>query len=107
MIRNTVNAREVIGVGFPPEEGTKLADNLLAREKLDWEELEITLRGCAPGLLISAFFNGFLQRIADQKPDLLNHARTIQWTVDYPFQKENVSRWMHDFKPHNDNGQES
>lgn len=99
-----IHARGIVGSGFPPEEGTHLADNLLQRKGVDWAQLQIDLRGCPAGLLISAFFNGFLQRIVDKDPSLLDKAREIQWQLDYPFQKENIGRWMHGFRPHTDNG---
>lgn len=100
----TIHARGIVGAGFPPEEGTHLADDILKRKSIDWAQLHIDLRGCPAGLLISAFFNGFLQRIVDKNPALLEKARRIHWQLDYPFQKENISRWMHGFRPHDDAG---
>ncbi|MCI0420805.1 MAG: hypothetical protein L0312_16520 [Acidobacteria bacterium] len=94
-----VNAREIIGTRFPPEEGEKLADALM-REHDDWSCLIVDLRRCPPSLLISAFFNAFLQKVYEERPDLLRAAREIEWQLAYPFQTDNVKTWVADFKPY-------
>ena len=94
-----VNAREFVGNGFPPDEGKKFADALLSRENVPWRDLEIDLSACAPALLISAFFNGFLQEVFEKNAAVLDDARQIRWHLQFPFQSENVKRWMRDFKP--------
>lgn len=95
----TVDAKEYVGLGFPPEEGKKLAAALLAQgQRVDWRDLTIDVTNCPASLLISAFFNGFLQEVHDQKADLLPAAQKIEWEMKFPFQKENVRRWMAEFK---------
>lgn len=64
-----IRALDFVRKGFPPDEGVRFADALLANEDEDWSNLEVDLRGCAAALLIGAFFNGFLQRVADRRPE--------------------------------------
>ena len=93
-----INAKSHVGTGFPPQEGAKLASILMT----DLEKhgpLTVDLRSCSPALLISAFFNGFLQKIHDDRPELLETARQTKWLLAHEFQKENVATWMKDFKP--------
>ena len=92
-----IDAREIIGSGFPPEEGTFLADQMLKLPT--WDNVIVDLRKCAPGLLISAFFNGFLQRVADKSPSRLAAARKVEWQLAHEFQRDNVAKWMKNFKP--------
>jgi len=94
-----VNAKEIVGNGFPPDEGKRLADALLTRQDVTWNDLEIDLTACTPALLISAFFNGFLQEVFEKKKMILDDARKIKWHLQFPFQNDNVKRWMSDFKP--------
>lgn len=94
-----INASEYVGRGFPPEEGKKLADALLKRRDLSWEDLELDVSGLAPALLISAFFNGFLQHIYDRESGLLEKAKRVHWILQFPFQQANVDTWMSYFKP--------
>lgn len=93
-----LNAKNIIGTGLPHEDGRKLAqyifDNLSIKK-----EFNINLSDCKPKLLISAFFNTFLQTIYDNNSSLLDSARQINWILKYDFQKKNVSRWMINFKP--------
>ena len=93
-----IDGRDVVGRGFPPDEGKKLAEALLARTP-DWSDLEIDLSEIAPALLISAFFNGFLQAVHEQKPELLESAKKVKWVMQYEFQLANVKKWMEHFKP--------
>ena len=94
-----VNAEEIVGIGFPADEGTKLAVYLLSNPNTTWDNLEINLKKCTPGLLISSFFNGFLQKIADIRPDVLPKARKTQWLTAFDFQLQNIKRWTKDFAP--------
>jgi hypothetical protein len=96
-----VNARQYVGTGFPPEEGAKLAEVLMG-PGYSVQGASVDLRKCPAGLLISAFFNAFLQRVHEKDPALLDAARKIHWELEYDFQKQNVARWMQDFKPFND-----
>jgi len=56
----------------------------------------------SPSLLISAFFNAFLQQIHEANPSQLASARQINWNLKHQFQKENVSRWISDFQPYDE-----
>ena len=87
---------ELVGNEFPPEEGAKLAKMLISRN-VDWLNMTVDLRGLPPSLLISAFFNGFLAAINEERPDLLPTAKKINWVLDHDFQYENVRRWMKGF----------
>jgi hypothetical protein len=93
-----IKASEHVGRGFPPEEGKRLAQALLHLE-VEWNGLEIDVSDLAPALLISAFFNGFLQEIHDRNSALLDKARSVKWIMQFPFQSENVDTWMKHFKP--------
>ncbi len=94
----TINAKTIVGKDFPPEEGARLADELL-RRGTDFSDLEIELQGLPASLIISAFFNGFLQRVFEKSADLLPLAKQIQWNPKFDFQRENIGQWMKDFKP--------
>ena len=93
------NANTCVGTNFPPNEGAKLAQMLLQQADVDWDELTVNLKGLPASLLISAFFNGFLDQIFTVRPDVLDTARRIKWRLDHTFQEDNVSRWMQDFTP--------
>ena len=94
-----IRARDLIGTGFPPEEGGLLARKLLEKgSEVDWKDLSIDVRDLPSSLLISAFFNGFLQEIVDKNASLLGLARKTKWVLEFDFQRENVERWMSDFK---------
>ncbi|MEZ4297741.1 MAG: hypothetical protein R3B70_22480 [Polyangiaceae bacterium] len=107
MLAKDINANAICGTGFPTDEGTRLADNLLSQVNLDWSDVTIDVQKLPSGLLISAFFNGFLQRIYDTQPELLEKARSVRWILKFAFQRENVSRWMADFKPNPTTGTKS
>ncbi|WP_437784434.1 hypothetical protein [Sorangium sp. So ce1097] len=94
-----VNARKLVGYGLPSEEGRNLSNALLATADISWAGLEIDARGLSPGLLISAFFNGFLEGVHENRPALLRKAKRVKWHLSFQFQEENVARWMHDFRP--------
>lgn len=93
-----INAKDIVGTDFPPDEGAHLADELLKRGSL--EGLTVDLRELPPSLVISAFFNGFLQFIFGRNPTMLELARRVRWEVKFDFQRENIARWMKDFKPY-------
>lgn len=95
----TIKASRIVGKGFPTDEGEKLANYLLAKPERDWSSLAIDLTGCDSGLLISAFFNAFLQTIYENSASDLDDARLIVWKLDFSFQRENVAEWMKDFRP--------
>ena len=98
---NTIDARDYVGTGFPPDEGKKLAEALLSMSDFSWEEDVIDARRCSPSLLISSFFNSFLQTIYEDNEDFkqLDVARNLNWKFEHPFQYENAGNWMQDFKP--------
>lgn len=96
-----INASEVVGTGFPTDEGKKLAEQILAgHDNLDG--LTVDVSNCADTLLISAFFNAFLQHVSDQAKEKLEAARKITWVALFSFQNENIETWMKDFQPHTD-----
>ena len=97
---NNINARKYVSDGFPPDEGGRLANALMDSSAVDWNKLQIDLTQLPPSLLISAFFNGFLQTLVDRRPELLKVARQITWKVPFDFQRENIARWMKDFRPY-------
>jgi hypothetical protein len=99
LVSGHYTASEIVEAGFPPDEGERLAAKLLNATDTNWEDLTIDLRGLPSGLLISAFFNAFLQEIYDRRPNLLKQARTIKWRVTYDFQEANIKQWMSDFAP--------
>lgn len=94
-----IEAINYVGVGFPPDEGERLAEMLLADTSLDWNSISISLKKCPAGLLISAFFNAFLQKIHEEAPAHFDQAKGINWETDFPFQKKNVIEWIARFKP--------
>ncbi len=95
-----IDGNTIVNGGFPPDEGKRLADVFLERKDLTWDDLSVNLEKCAAALLISAFFNGFLQEVYDKRRELLPAARKIDWELQFPFQRDNVARWMKDFKPY-------
>ena len=99
-MKNNVVALDLIGTGFPPNEGEHLAQRLLrTRDEIDWKNLTVDLRECQAGMLISAFFNSFLQHIHEESPELLKDARSITWTTDFEFQAEKIRDWVEHFRP--------
>ena len=94
-----IDGNRMIGTGFPPDEGVRLAVNLLSKTDLDWTELTIDLTRGDAAMLISAFFNSFLQTIYEQATERFDEARKIQWTLKYQFQNESVREWICDFEP--------
>ena len=101
-----MDASAIVRSGFPPDEGKKLAEFVLGHG-IDLNDLGIDLCSCTAGLLISSFFNGFLQTIADRNPGHLEAARKIRWKTEFSFQDANIRRWMADFKPYSPSRQSS
>jgi hypothetical protein len=97
-MESVLDARQHVGTSFPTDEGLRFADAMLAKHR-DWSDVTVDLSKMPAGLLISAFFNAFLQRIYEKKPDRLEEARRIKWKLAHPFQEKNVKEWMADFKP--------
>lgn len=98
-----VDARAVVQTGFPPTEGVRLAEALLG-EGVDLSQVEVDLATLPAELLISPFFNAFLQTVYDREPSLLEQARRVHWHVAYDFQRENIKCWMHEFVPYTPKG---
>lgn len=94
-------AREYLGNDLPSEEGAKLASIIL--DKFVMRDLVVNCFGVKPSLLISSFFNGFMTRIHEQRPASLDIARNIIWELEFDFQKENIVRWMVEFRPFDEN----
>lgn len=97
-MKNELSAIDFVQTTFPPKEGERLADALIAQCVIA-DDLTINLEGCPPALLISAFFNGFLQRIFEQENSRFDAATKIQWVADYDFQNENICKWVAEFEP--------
>jgi len=94
----TIIGREILKNGFPPDEGRRLAEAVLNNDSVDLDDVEIDLTAMKPALLISGFFNSFLQRVYELKPQLLEVARTVSWRLDFEFQQAAVKRWVDAFK---------
>ena len=94
-----VDGNNLVGTGFPTDEGKKLAAELLGRADLEWSSLVIDVSKCPSSLLISAFFNAFWQEVADESDNLLDTARKIKWQTAFSFQKENILSWASEFNP--------
>lgn len=94
-----IKADEIVGRGFPTDEGQRLAETLLDNREFDWSKDHVDLTGCDPALLISAFFIAFLQAVHDRNSGLLIAARRLQWEFEFEFQHDNVRTWMNGFEP--------
>ena len=92
-----IKALDIVGEDFPPEAGARLAKAILSRE-LQLDQLEVDLQGLPPSLLISAFFNGFLAVVSEERPELLSKAKRVKLRMDHDFQYENAHRWMRGFQ---------
>jgi hypothetical protein len=95
-----INAKSIVRNGFPPDEGKRLAEELLHKDDLCFSGLEVDLTECDSALLITAFFNAFLQTVHEVAPTRLDEAREIVWDLEFDFQRENVSELMKDFVPY-------
>jgi len=87
-----------IGSDFPPDEGCRLARELL-RQGDDLDGLEVDVRGVPPETLVGSFFFAFLQTIHELAPDRLPAARKIRWLPTHDFQARNVANWARTFRP--------
>ena len=92
-----IKALDIVGLCFPPEAGAKLAKVIIGQE-MELDQLEIDLQGLPASLLISAFFNGFLAAISEDRPELLSKAKKVKLILDHDFQYENANRWMKGFQ---------
>ena len=90
---------KVIADGPPAREGARLAEALLAKEGADWSDLTVDFRGMPIELLGISFFYGFLQRIADTRPEILDRARKVKWILSYSGLDEIVAAYMTMFQP--------
>ena len=94
-----IDATKHVRSGFPTDEGAAFASSLLDAPDIDWNSLEIDVRALPASLLISAFLNAFLQKVADDRPDLLDAARAIKWVCKFDFQTDNLKTWVQQFTP--------
>ncbi|WP_372717335.1 hypothetical protein [Novipirellula sp.] len=97
-MNNELSAIDFVQTAFPPTEGERLADALL-KDDLLTDGLVISLDGCSPALLISAFFNGFLQRVYEQDRAKFESAKRIEWKAEFDFQNANIRKWVNKFEP--------
>lgn len=93
----TIDGNRMIGVGLPQKEGIRLAENLINLD-LDWNDLEIDMRRVDAAMLISPFFNSFLQTIYEK--NLFENVRRIKWNMEFNFQQESVLEWIRIFEPY-------
>ena len=82
-----IKLSEVVGVGFPPDEGKALAIHLI-EGFMHWGNLIIDAREAPPALLISGFYNGFWTEVFDRRPDLLSAALELDWDFNFPWQND-------------------
>lgn len=94
-----VDAAKVVSKGFPTDEGKVLARHVLKESGNQLTGLTIDLTDCQSAMLISAFFNSFLQHIYDTDHTLLSDAKKTNWVLKFDFQREKVHGWMNDFSP--------
>jgi hypothetical protein len=90
---------KVIENGSPAEEGARLARALLAKDDADWSDLTVDFRGMPFELLGISFFYGFLQQIASTRPETLERARKVKWTLSYSGLDEIVAAYVARFQP--------
>lgn len=83
----------IVGTGFPENEGRILAEYVLKHFD-DFRGMTISVYDCRAGLLISAFYHSFMRTIKQSRPEFLCDATKIVWITKYPFQQDNVVRWM-------------
>lgn len=95
----TIDLATVVRDGTPREEGTRLADTLLAKGDIQWDELTLKARWLPLELFNASFFFGFLQRIVDERPDLLAMARSARWSLPYAAVEEAIPALMSAFRP--------
>ena len=96
-----IEAGEIIVERFPARAGGELALHLM--EETDWvpgTPTEINLREVNAEILISSFFSTFMKWLhkEDPKLNLAQAAATeIKWITKFPFQQENIQRWLKPF----------
>lgn len=83
----------IVGTGFPENEGRILAEYVLNHFG-DLRGLTISVYDCRAGLLISVFYHSFMRVIKECRPECLDDATKIVWITKYPFQQDNVVRWV-------------
>jgi hypothetical protein len=91
--------RDLIEDGTPAEEGIRLAKMLLSRDDVDWDDISIDVRSMPIELLNVTFFYGFLQRVADSKPELLERARGVKWRFSNRSLEETNGILISQFRP--------
>ena len=94
-----ISATQYVERGFPTTEGRNLAQGLLADHSGKFESLVIDVSSVPGTLIISAFFNAFLQRIHELAPEELPSARRVVWEPRFGFQKDAIAEWVEHFKP--------
>lgn len=93
-----LRAKQHIKAGWATTEGRSLAQAALAREE-PLDALTIDMGGCPNSLMISPFFNAFLQAIFDQRGEAgLMQAKSIKWKAEFPFQLDLISDWVGHFE---------
>ena len=96
-----IDASKYIKDGLPYGAGGNLAKALLDLHltRKDWDSLVIDVTSLPTDLVISSFFNAFLQMISDHDSNLLDLVKNSAWMANYDFQYQNIERWMEEFKP--------
>lgn len=85
--------------GWPPDQGRKLADALLAAFS-PWPPADEPVNLNLPAaMLVGTFIHSVLQRVHDLKPEILDLARKTKWHAPFAFQRESIARWVADFTP--------
>jgi hypothetical protein len=82
---------------FPTDAGAELARELLESETPFGSAVDLT--AYPPAMLISGFFQAFLQHVHDHAPTELARARKTEWIVKYDFQRTHITQWVRDFVP--------
>jgi hypothetical protein len=96
-----IDAIEYIKDGLPYGAGGNLAKAILDMDLSpeDWGRLVVDITKLPTELVISSFFNAFLQMISDHDQNLLDLAKETGWYANFDFQYDNILRWMEEFKP--------
>lgn len=87
-----IEAGEIIIEKFPARAGGELA--LYLMEETDWVPgtlIEINLKEVNAEILISSFFSTFMKWLHKEA------ATEIKWITKFPFQQENIQRWLEPF----------
>lgn len=97
-----ITARTVVGNGFPTDEGAAFARHLLEvvdEAGVELRDVTVDLRGLPHAMIISAFFNSFLQEVHDRRASALEAARSIAWSPAFDFQRGLIAGWAEEFSP--------